>query len=152
MNEKENKMETMDATEAGDPGISPRSSSKLISSKAVNISKADLAAYYLSQTGMDLKSVLEGKIQGEVTDQLLKAIGKVVKPKVYGLLQLLVGVANICSAINTAMTALDLGRAIYDVYKRNGRQLRVVTRNYQWLSGSGNHVGYYSEIIYSTVM
>lgn len=155
MNEMENKMENMETAEAAEavnPGISPQATSKLISSKAVNVPKADLMSYYLQATGMTLESYFQGKGQDAITDAVLKAVGKAVKPKVFGLIQLIVEVAGICDAINTAMTALELGKAIYDVYKRNGRQLRIVTNNYEWLSGSGNHSSYYSKVVYSTVM
>ena len=145
MNEMENKM-------AEGSGISPRATSKLISSKAVNIPKADLIAYYLNETGMNLESYFQGQGESAINDAVLKAVGKVLKPSVFGLIKLIVNVAGICDAINSAMTALELGRAIYNVFKRNGRQLRIVTNNYEWLSGSGNHSSYYSEVIYSTVM
>lgn len=152
MNEIENKVKNMETAEAVDSDISLQATSKLISSKAVNIPKADLAAYFLDATGMTLESYFQGKGEDAITDAVLKAVGKAVKPKVYNLIKLLVDVAGICDAINTAMTVLELGKAIYNVYKRNGRQLRIVTNNYEWLSGSGNHSSYYSKVTYSTVL
>ena len=145
----ENK-ETINADLGGTPGITPQSTSTLISSDTRVIPVSQLDQYYREATGMTLTSYLANQVTGAITNVIKEAIGKKLKPKFLGIYNLIFDVADICSAINQAMTALELGSAICDVYTKNGSGLKVVVKNYEWLSGSGNHVSYYSTIDYYT--
>ena len=48
--------------------------------------------------------------------------------------------------IDTAMTAYELGLAIVEA--RNARYLVAIANNYEWISGSDNHMVYYTNMTY----
>ncbi len=129
-----------------------RSTSVLLSTEVEYIPADDLLYYFSEQVGMTFEDYLEGEVINGVTNSVLTFFGAMLKPQVLALVQLGIKVAEICNAINTAMTALDLGAAFYDMYQKQGTQLKVTTNNYQWMSGSGNHITYYSEVIYETIV
>ena len=130
----------------------PRSTSVLLSTEVEYIPADDLLYYFSEQVGMTFEDYLEGEVINGVTNSVLTFFGSMLKPQVLALIQLGITVAEICNAINAAMTALDLGAAFYDMYQKNGTQLKVTTYNYQWMSGSGNHITYYSEVVYETII
>lgn len=128
--------------------VDPASTSKFLYEKSKLIPYNDLAKYYLQQTGYDLNGYLKSQAQDIITDAVKKSLGKILKPKVMGLISVIIDGIGVVSAIDTAMTAVKLGAAIHNVWKKGGKNLKVVTKNYEWLSGSGNHSSYYSEIEY----
>lgn len=123
-----------------------RSTSVLLSTEVEYIPADDLLYYFSEQVGMTFEDYLEGEVINGVTNSVLTFFGAMLKPQVLALVQLGIKVAEICNAINTAMTALDLGAAFYDMYQKQGTQLKVTTNNYQWMSGSGNHITYYVSV------
>lgn len=125
--------------------------SRLLSTKVKDVPYSELASYYLKETGISLDAYFKSEGQAALTNAALKALGKVVKPKVMGIISLVIDIAGVITAINDAMEAVELGKAVYNVWKAKAKALRVTTYNYEWRSGSGNHYSYYSEVKYSTV-
>lgn len=123
--------------------VEPRSTSRYIGKEERAIPRDKLIEYFIQQTGMTIEDYMIGK----VWDQACVAVGALMEPDVLGYFQVGLEIYALLSSIEDAMTAIDLGTAIVNM-PSGARYFVAISNNYEWLSGSGNHTGYYSEMTY----
>ncbi len=59
------------------------------------------------------------------------------------------GIDTVASIIEEDMDKRKLGRVLEEIGTTG--TLEVTTKFYEWLSGSGNHTGYYAEVTYRAI-
>ena len=81
------------------------------------------------------------------------AVGAAAKAEIAltlaGLLGVALALASIVDAIEAGIDSVKLGKVLAET--TNDDKIKVTTEFYAWLSGSGNHTGYYAETTYEVV-
>lgn len=124
-------------------GVAPQYTSTPIGSEERAIPREHILEYFLEQTGYTIQDYVSGKI----FEVAAKAVGNMLKPDILGAFQTGLEIYDLLQSIDTAMTALELGTAIINM-PSGARYFVAISNNYEWLSGSGNHIAYYSIMTY----
>ena len=130
-------------SEYNESSIEPLSTSHLISTKSITYNKTEFTEYVIEQEGTTWGTVFSTIIFSMPAAKLEALLLTYVGIKLSWIIYVADVVFAIKAAINTkTLREMNAGLVNHDY-------IVITSRNYEWLSGSGNHAGYYSEISYS---
>lgn len=118
---------------------------RLIKSTTERFSGDDIAIYVNEEYGTNYEDVALALVALGVS-AVTFAIIPVLAIEMATLLSLGITTSTVVEEIRKAMESEDLGSVLQSL---GGKDLKVTTKFYEWLSGSGNHTGYFSRVTFS---
>ncbi len=123
-------------------------STTLLKEETETFTGKELTKYLNEERGSNYKDLPEALMSLGVT-----AVGSIlISPlavQIAGILGLGIAVATVIQVIEDGMDSKKLASVLEEVGDHG--TLEVTTSFYEWLSGSGNHTGYYSETTYRAI-
>lgn len=101
---------------------------------------------YLDWTVSDMLKAIADKLQDEIVERLIELIAPAVLP-----------VASLGIAVNDVIIMLQDAMKWEDIYPylskmtNDSKRFKITTYYYEWISGSGNHTGYYVKEKYAII-
>jgi hypothetical protein len=122
-----------------------KSTSHLISTESISYTAADFADYVVETLGTSWGTAFVTIIASIPAKKLEAALLSYIGIEYSAI----IAVIGIVEAIKAAVDTAKLANVTRQLKDGNYTRVIVTANNYEWLSGSGNHTGYYSTVSYS---
>ena len=101
---------------------------------------------YLQWTVSDMLEEIASTLEDEIVEKLIELVAPAVVPAA----GLGIAVAEVTTMLQDAMRWEDIYPYLNQM-TNNNKRFRITTYYYEWISGSGNHTGYYIEEEYAVI-
>ena len=122
-----------------------KSTSHLIRTESISYTAADFADYVVETLGTSWGTAFVTIIASIPAKKLEAALLSYIGIEYSAI----IAVIGIVEAIKAAVDTAKLANVTRQLKDGNYTRVIVTANNYEWLSGSGNHTGYYSTVSYS---
>lgn len=101
---------------------------------------------YLEWTVSDMLDAIASKLEDEIIEKLIELVAPAVVPAA----SLGIAVGEVIMMLQDAMKWEDIHPYLSKMTD-DSKRFKITTYYYEWLSGSGNHTGYYVEEEYAVI-